>query len=927
LTIDPATSADGRTVAFWSESTNLVGGPATAGCQLFVRDLVDRTNALVTRNASGGISGNACLGVAPPLVSADGRAVAFASGAFDLVPGVIDNDNLVDVFLRDVTRGVTSLVSHDAAGNSFETPSFADNVTAQLLALTGDGATVIFRSGDGFRAGDPQLTPDGPGLAAFRAEANPAERFQFSVAAFVVNEDGGPNAVVTITRQFPQAGPASVRLTTRDGSATAGSDFTDVSQVINFAPNEFVRNVLVPITDDTEVEGDEFVILVLSAPSAQAIVGVQPSAELRILDNDLAGRVAAAANRAIASDAIDRYRYTVAQNGVLTVQLHTSGTIFSGANSVLEIFNAFGNRRVRSSGPLDKQADIGGVRAGETFTIVISDVTNSPYDLKIVNVLNRVLAAGDAPDFAVRDRLEFTASGAREFVSFGVPFGSDIGSGRVEDILIVHPELPDGISRTRYDVAGLGFRLGTAPYFGLRIRNLRGGDGVLVDPTITVPITLASGITDDAATTPSGSLVSINVLANDGDTTERLRIVSVSRPQNGSATDNRDGTITYVSAAGFVGADEFRYEVADDSGNRESATVRVTVTAGPPANTDTTQPTSTMNQLPPQLGTPVFDVSWVGVDNAGGSGIASFDIFVSDNSGPFIAIATATQNRSLTFTGEFGHTYGFFSVATDVAGNRQPTPAAAQATTTLVAPPNGPHVTGLRLLGNRRFVTSLVLAFDRDLNRTTATQLANYELRSPGGDTAFNTADDAILALRSAKYNTRTRSVTLRPAARLNINQAFQLTARDAIADTAGNRLDGNNDSLAGGDHVVRGGRWTTINYTDQNGDLVTISLELRRPLRNAGLNSAGLMEVVWGPDIAGRRIILSDTTPGESVLVGSVEPGSGGDGQTTIESIAGQAAVRNRLPATFVVGTIASAVVDRLLDSGEFLGLRAVIE
>ena len=40
-------------------------------------------------------------------------------------------------------------------------------------------------------------------------------------------------------------------------------------------------------------------------------------------------------------------------------------------------------------------------------------------------------------------------------------------------------------------------------------------------------------------------------------------------------------------------------------------------------------------------------------------------------------------NPSALFTGQPGHTYGFYSIATDNAGNVQPTPTAAQASTTV----------------------------------------------------------------------------------------------------------------------------------------------------------------------------------------------------------------------------------------------------
>lgn len=43
-----------------------------------------------------------------------------------------------------------------------------------------------------------------------------------------------------------------------------------------------------------------------------------------------------------------------------------------------------------------------------------------------------------------------------------------------------------------------------------------------------------------------------------------------------------------------------------------------------------------------------------------------------------------TQTQAV-FDGEVGSSYAFYSVATDNVGNRQSTPAAAQATTTVVS--------------------------------------------------------------------------------------------------------------------------------------------------------------------------------------------------------------------------------------------------
>ncbi len=97
---------------------------------------------------------------------------------------------------------------------------------------------------------------------------------------------------------------------------------------------------------------------------------------------------------------------------------------------------------------------------------------------------------------------------------------------------------------------------------------------------------------------------------------------------------------------------------------------------------DAAAPTSAVQPLPANSPTS-FTVRWSGTDDASGSGIADYDVFVSDNGGPFTLFQSATTQTAVTFTGVRGHTYGFYSVATDNVGHRQPTPTTAQATTTV----------------------------------------------------------------------------------------------------------------------------------------------------------------------------------------------------------------------------------------------------
>jgi hypothetical protein len=145
-------------------------------------------------------------------------------------------------------------------------------------------------------------------------------------------------------------------------------------------------------------------------------------------------------------------------------------------------------------------------------------------------------------------------------------------------------------------------------------------------------------------------------------------------------------TGTAATSATFTGQDGHTYgfySVATDSAGNVQLTP-----AGAQATTlvDLDPPTSSVNPLPAVTNATSFTVSWSGSDGARGSGVATYDVFVSDNGGPFTRLLTATTQTSTTFQGAFGHTYAFYSVATDNAGNVQPTPAGAQASTLLQAP-------------------------------------------------------------------------------------------------------------------------------------------------------------------------------------------------------------------------------------------------
>jgi hypothetical protein len=98
----PVLSADGRFVAFRSWATDLVPNPVSPGPNLFLRDLAQGITWLVNEDPT--TMASAAGLVMTPLISANGRVVAFTSFASDLVPG--DFNRLGDVLAFTVPAGV-----------------------------------------------------------------------------------------------------------------------------------------------------------------------------------------------------------------------------------------------------------------------------------------------------------------------------------------------------------------------------------------------------------------------------------------------------------------------------------------------------------------------------------------------------------------------------------------------------------------------------------------------------------------------------------------------------------------------------------------------------------------------------------------------------------------------------------------------------
>lgn len=132
---DGAISANGRFVAFASFASDLVAGDTNRQDDVFVHDLEQATTVLVSRRSDDGPSRRASR---TPVISADGRWIAFEC-----------DDSLVSIDFN----GTTDIYLYDSL-----------NQSVRLVSETGNGSTSGVSGGIGRASGRPTFSPDGQWL-------------------------------------------------------------------------------------------------------------------------------------------------------------------------------------------------------------------------------------------------------------------------------------------------------------------------------------------------------------------------------------------------------------------------------------------------------------------------------------------------------------------------------------------------------------------------------------------------------------------------------------------------------------------------------------------------------------------------------------------------------------------------------------------
>jgi Tol biopolymer transport system component len=144
---NPMMSKDGRFIVFVSDADNLVSGDTNGVRDVFVRDTCRGASGCTpsTRRVSLNNNGNQANGPSfRPAISDDGRYIAFASDADNLV-GSNDTNGVTDIFLHDTCRGASNC-SASTRRLSVSTAGAQGNAQSLQPSMSADGRLVAFAS-------------------------------------------------------------------------------------------------------------------------------------------------------------------------------------------------------------------------------------------------------------------------------------------------------------------------------------------------------------------------------------------------------------------------------------------------------------------------------------------------------------------------------------------------------------------------------------------------------------------------------------------------------------------------------------------------------------------------------------------------------------------------------------------------------------
>lgn len=282
--------------------------------------IINDDSAISFAAESYSVSENTGTGVAAITVIRSGSVVGDATVQFNTTtngaatPGLdyIPVTNALVVFTNGETMKIVTIpILNDTLieGNETITLELTNSIGAYLLSPFQATLTIV---DDDF----------GPGRIAF---ASPA---------YTVVENAG-NAIISLIRTDGSAGLVGVSYFTSNLTATAGFDYVASGGTVAFGDGETNKNIVIPILDDSFVEGNEVFLVTITNATGGATITGSSSAPVTILDNDVGITFASpvyVVNEGGGSVTLTVLRIS-GSNGVATVRYSTAnGTALAGAD-------------------------------------------------------------------------------------------------------------------------------------------------------------------------------------------------------------------------------------------------------------------------------------------------------------------------------------------------------------------------------------------------------------------------------------------------------------------------------------------------------------------------------------------------------------------------------------------------------------------
>jgi hypothetical protein len=259
---------------------------STLGGSMTVRDSTITGNRAA---AAGGIGSGGLLTIVDSRVTTNtatlgiGGGIAVVSDTTTLERNVISGNGM-GLYLDTAT--FTSTLGLVATENTFSHNTIAGIYITGTLPLSATIGGAVGRGNILSDNGQNILVASLPPGSTINSRFNIDDEVTVRLAAADagIAEDAG-SATITVTLNKEQGAAVTVDYATRDGTATAGSDYTAITGTLTFLPGETSKSLAIPITGDSADEVDETLQLTLSSATNAVLTG--PSTiTVTIVDDD-----------------------------------------------------------------------------------------------------------------------------------------------------------------------------------------------------------------------------------------------------------------------------------------------------------------------------------------------------------------------------------------------------------------------------------------------------------------------------------------------------------------------------------------------------------------------------------------------------------------------------------------------------------------